>query len=389
MTEVPEDFLPLAVPDISEDDIAEVVDTLRSGWLVYGQKTQRFEAEFRKLAGAEHAVAVGSCTAGLHLSLLACGIGPGDEVITTPLTFPATANVIVHTGATPVLADICADDLNIDPAAMERAITPRTRALMPVHYGGQACRMDEILDLARRYGLKVIEDAATAAGAEYRGRPVGSFGDATVFSFYAIKNMTTGEGGIVTTDDEAIAERVASLRNHGLDSNAWNRYAKEGRPFYTVTEPGFKYPFTDIQAALGLGQLARLPEFNAKRTQLAERYTRLFARIPEVETPTVRPDATSNWYIYVLRLNLDRLRIDRDTFCEELKARGIGTAVHYYPVHYHVYYRERFEFKRGDFPVSEREFERLISLPLYPLMRDMDVDRVVDAVEEIVAANRA
>jgi dTDP-4-amino-4,6-dideoxygalactose transaminase len=334
-------------------------------------------------------VAVSSCTAGLHLALLAAGVGPGDEVITTPLTFPATANVIVHTGATPVLADICADDLNIDPAAIEARITSRTKVLLPVHYAGQACRMDEILDIGRRHGLRVIEDAATAAGATYKGRPVGSLGAATVFSFYAIKNMTTGEGGIVTTDDAALAEKVASLRNHGLDSSAWNRYAKEGRPFYTVTEPGFKYPFTDLQASLGLGQLARLGEFNARRTQLAERYTRLFASIPEVETPTVRDDAGCNWHIYVIRLRLERLCIDRDTFIDELKARGIGTAVHYYPVHYHTYYRERFGFQKGDYPVAEREFERLISLPLFPRMNDTDVDRVVGAVQEIVAANRA
>ena len=383
---MPDDFLPLTRPDISEDDIAEVVDTLRSGWLVYGGKTQRFEAEFRKLAGAEHAVAVSSCTAGMHLALLAAGVGPGDEVITSPLTFPATANVIVHAGATPVLADICADDLNIDPAEVERRVTPRTKAIMPVHYAGQPCRMDEILAIARRHGLLVIEDAATAAGAYYRGRPIGSLGDATVFSFYAIKNMTTGEGGIVTTDDAALAEKVASLRNHGLDSNAWNRYAKEGQPFYTVTEPGFKYPFTDLQASLGLGQLRRLREFNEKRTRLAALYGKLFARLPEVETPTVRPEVESNWHLYVVRLR--EAGISRDAFIAALRERGIGTAVHYLPVHYHPYYRERFGFGKGDYPVTEREFERLVSLPLFPLMSEADVERVVGAVEATVGEKR-
>ena len=383
---MPDDFLPLTRPDISEDDIAEVVDTLRSGWLVYGGKTQRFEAEFRKLAGAEHAVAVSSCTAGMHLALLAAGVGPGDEVITSPLTFPATANVIVHAGATPVLADICADDLNIDPAEIERRVTPRTKAIMPVHYAGQPCRMDEILAIARRHGLLVIEDAATAAGAYYRGRPIGSLGDATVFSFYAIKNMTTGEGGIVTTDDAALAEKVASLRNHGLDSNAWNRYAKEGQPFYTVTEPGFKYPFTDLQASLGLGQLRRLREFNEKRTRLAALYEKLFARVPEVETPTVRPEVESNWHLYVIRLR--EAGISRDAFIAALRERGIGTAVHYLPVHYHPYYRERFGFGKGDYPVTEREFERLVSLPLFPLMSEADVERVVGAVEAILGEKR-
>jgi len=383
---LPDDFLPLTRPDISEDDIAEVVDTLRSGWLVYGGKTQRFEAEFRKLAGAEHAVAVSSCTAGMHLALLAAGVGPGDEVITSPLTFPATANVIVHAGATPVLADICADDLNIDPAEIERRVTPRTKAIMPVHYAGQPCRMDEILAIARRHGLLVIEDAATAAGAYYRGRPIGSLGDATVFSFYAIKNMTTGEGGIVTTDDAALAEKVASLRNHGLDSNAWNRYAKEGQPFYTVTEPGFKYPFTDLQASLGLGQLRRLREFNEKRTRLAALYGKLFARLPEVETPKVRPEVESNWHLYVIRLR--EAGISRDAFIAALRERGIGTAVHYLPVHYHPYYRERFGFGKGDYPVTEREFERLVSLPLFPLMSEADVERVVGAVEATVGEKR-
>ena len=383
---MPDDFLPLTRPDISEDDIAEVVDTLRSGWLVYGGKTQRFEAEFRKLAGAEHAVAVSSCTAGMHLALLAAGVGPCDEVITSPLTFPATANVIVHAGATPVLADICADDLNIDPAEIERRVTPRTKAIMPVHYAGQPCRMDEILAIARRHGLLVIEDAATAAGAYYRGRPIGSLGDATVFSFYAIKNMTTGEGGIVTTDDAALAEKVASLRNHGLDSNAWNRYAKEGQPFYTVTEPGFKYPFTDLQASLGLGQLRRLREFNEKRTRLAALYEKLFARVPEVETPTVRPEVESNWHLYVVRLR--EAGISRDAFIAALRERGIGTAVHYLPVHYHPYYRERFGFGKGDYPVTEREFERLVSLPLFPLMSEADVERVVGAVEAILGEKR-
>ena len=383
---MPDDFLPLTRPDISEEDIAEVVDTLRSGWLVYGGKTQRFEAEFRKLAGAEHAVAVSSCTAGMHLALLAAGVGPGDEVITSPLTFPATANVIVHAGATPVLADICADDLNIDPAEIERRVTPRTKAIMPVHYAGQPCRMDEILAIARRHGLLVIEDAATAAGAYYRGRPIGSLGDATVFSFYAIKNMTTGEGGIVTTDDAALAEKVASLRNHGLDSNAWNRYAKEGQPFYTVTEPGFKYPFTDLQASLGLGQLRRLREFNEKRTRLAALYGKLFARLPEVETPKVRPEVESNWHLYVIRLR--EAGISRDAFIAALRERGIGTAVHYLPVHYHPYYRERFGFGKGDYPVTEREFERLVSLPLFPLMSEADVERVVGAVEATVGEKR-
>jgi dTDP-4-amino-4,6-dideoxygalactose transaminase len=386
---LPDDFLPIAKPDLSDGDVAEVVDTLRSDWLVYGPKTQRFEQQFREYTGAGHALAVSSCTAGMHLALLACGVGPGDEVITSPLTFPATANVIVHCGATPVLTDICRDDLQIDPEQIERRITPRTKAIMPVHYAGQACDMDTINAIARRHGLKVIEDAATAAGTRYKGRPVGALGDATAFSFYAIKNMTTGQGGMVTTNDAEIAEAVSALRNHGLDNTAWNRYSAEAsRAFYTITAPGFNYGMTDVQASIGMGQLARLDEFNARRAELAGRYTQLLAETPEIETPEIRPDVTTNWHLYVVRLRLDRLKIDRDSFIAELKKRGIGTSVHYFPVHYHPYYRENYGFKPEDYPVVGAEFERLISLPLFPLMQDADVDRVVEAIEAIVAEYR-
>jgi dTDP-4-amino-4,6-dideoxygalactose transaminase len=381
------DFLPIAKPDLSEDEIAEVVDTLRSGWLVYGPKTQRLEQEFAAMHGAKHAVAVSSCTAGMHLALLAAGIGPGDEVITSTLTFCSTVNVILHAGATPVLADVCADDLNIDPAEIARRITPRTKAIMPVHYAGQACRMDEILALARLHGIKVIEDAAHCAGASYRGQPVGAIGDAAVFSFYAIKNMTTGEGGMVTTDDDALADRIRLLRNNGMDASAWNRYSAAGSPFYSVLEPGFNYRMTDLEASVGLHQLRRLSGFNARRAELAARYTEAFAELPEVETPTLRPEVDSNWHLYVVRVS--GLDIPRDGVINELKQRGIGTAVHFLPVHLHPYYREHMGFKPGDYPVAEHEFERLISLPLFPLMQDRDVDRVVNALGDIVEAHRA
>jgi dTDP-4-amino-4,6-dideoxygalactose transaminase len=380
-----DDFLPIAQPDLDEDDVAEVVDTLRSGWLVYGAKTQQLERDFAAMVGAEHAVGVNSCTAGLHLSLLAAGIGPGDEVITTPLTFAATANVIVHVGATPVLADICADDLNIDPEQIERRITPQTKAIMPVHYAGVPCRMDEILDVARRHNLPVIEDAATAAGSAYRERMVGSLGDLTVFSFYPVKNMTTGQGGMVTTNDPEMAGQVSALRNHGLDSNAWKRYSSEAnRLFYTMSQPGFNYGMFDLLASIGLGQLRRLPAFNEKRRVLADHYTRAFADVRQIETPSVRDDVTSNWHLYVVRLR--DTPVSRADLAQRLKERDIGTSVHYYPIHYHPYYRERFGFQQGDYPVAEREFERILSLPLFPKMGEGDVERVVGAVRDILGA---
>jgi dTDP-4-amino-4,6-dideoxygalactose transaminase len=249
--------------------------------------------------------------------------------------------------------------------------------------------MDAINAIAREHSLRVIEDAATAAGTRYKGRPVGGLGDATSFSFYAIKNMTTGQGGMVTTNDAQIGEAVGALRNHGLDNTAWNRYSAEAsRAFYTITAPGFNYGMTDVQASIGLGQLARLDGFNARRAELAERYSRLLAKVPEVETPVIRQDVTTNWHLYVVRLFLERLKIDRDAFVTELRKRGIGTAVHYFPVHYHPYYREQFGFRPEDYPVVGTEFARLISLPLFPGMQDADVDRVVEAIEAIVAEQR-
>lgn len=380
-----DDFLPIARPSINEDDIAAVVETLRSGWLTLGPKTQQFEEAFAEYVGTRYAVAVNSCTAAMHLALIAAGIGPGDEVITSALTFASTANVIVHVGATPVLADVCRDDLTIDPDDIARRITPRTKAIMPVDYAGHPCRMDQVMALARAHGLKVIEDGATAAGSRYRGQPIGSIADATAFSFYAIKNLATGEGGMLTTDDEALAERVRSLRNNGLDSNAWKRYAASGTPFYTLSEPGFNYKMTDVLASLALGQLARLDATNERRAELAAAYSHRFQKVKQVETPTVRTDVTTNWHLYVIRLR-DTV-MARTDFVEALKKRGIGTAVHYLPVHYHPYYRERYGFKAGDYPVAETEFERIVSLPLFPEMAESDIDRVVAAVEDILAGD--
>jgi dTDP-4-amino-4,6-dideoxygalactose transaminase len=385
---LPEEFIPIARPDVSEEEIAEVIDSLRSGWITYGPKTQQFEAEFAEAVGTKHAVALNSCTAGMHLALIAAGVGPGDEVITTPITFSATVNVIVHVGATPILADICIDDLNIDPDAVAAKITPRTKAIMPMHYGGQACRMDELMELARRHSLKVIEDAAHAAGAAYKGRPIGCIGDAAAFSFYPTKNMTTSEGGMLTTNDGELAEMTRMLRKHGLSTDAWKRHRPDGNSFYDVVAPGFNYAMTDLQAAIGRGQLKRLPEFNARRSEIAASYNAGLEGIEEIETPVTRPEVTHGWHLYVIRLKLEGLRIDRNQFEQQLRARKIGTSVNFIPIHYHTYYREGFGFTKGDYPVAEDAFERMLSLPMFPGMTDADVDRIVAAVEEIVEEHR-
>jgi dTDP-4-amino-4,6-dideoxygalactose transaminase len=372
--------LPYNRPAIEEEDIAEVVDTLRSGWLTTGPKTARFEREFAAYTGARHALAVNSATAALHLALVAAGIGPGDEVITTPLTFAACANVIVQQGATPVLADVSPDDLNIDPDQVERRITPRTRAIMAVHYAGQPCRMDELLDLADRCRLFLIEDAAHAAGAAYKGRMIGALGDATAFSFYATKNLTTGEGGMLTTNRADVEGRARLMTLHGMSRDAWKRYERGGSWYYEVVAPGYKYNMGDIQAALGLAQLRRLDAMNARRAELAARLSARLAECDAIETPAARPEVHHVWHLYVIRLRSEALSIDRAAFIEELARRGIGTSVHFIPIHYHPFYREGFGFRPGDYPAAEDAYERLISLPLYPGMTDEDADRVAEAV---------
>ncbi len=383
-----EPFLPFALPDIGQEEIDEVVDTLRSGWLTGGPKVRTFEEGFRGVTGASQAVALSSCTAGLHLGLLAAGIGPGDEVITAPLTFAATVNVILHVGGTPVLADIRDDDYNIDPDDVERRITPRTKALMPIHYGGQPARMDELLALARKHGLRVIEDAAHALGASYRGRPIGTLGDAAVFSFYPIKNITTGQGGMLTSDDAELAERVRLLSLHGLSKTAWDRYSDKGSAVYQVLAPGFNYAMTDIQAAIGIHQLDRLEGFQARRMHLVSRYDELLADLPEVIRPAVRDGVVHAWHLYPIRLELERLRLNREEFIEELRNRGIGTSVHFIPIHFHPYFRDALGLGPGDYPVAEAVYAGLISLPLYPRMEDADVDRVAAAIHEIVDSGR-
>jgi dTDP-4-amino-4,6-dideoxygalactose transaminase len=380
--------LPFCQADIGEEEIAEVVDTLRSGWLTTGPKTREFEERFSQYVDSKFAIAVNSCTAALHLALNAAGITEGDEVITTPLTFCSTVNVILFQRATPVLADIRLDDYDIDPAEVERRITPRTKAILPVHYGGQPCRMDELMDIAHRHNLLVIEDAAHAVGAKYRGRPIGAIGDATAFSFYVIKNLTTGEGGMVTTNNPELAEKVRILRLHGMSHDAWKRYDARGSWYYEVQMLGFKYNMSDIQAALGLHQLARLESFTERRAQIVAEYGRRFAALPELTLPQARPEVRHAWHLYPIRVDGERLTIGRDQFIEEMKERGIGTSVHFIPIHYHPYYQQTLGLKPGDFPNTDKLFAGLLSLPLFPRMSDADVERVANAVEEIVVSHR-
>jgi dTDP-4-amino-4,6-dideoxygalactose transaminase len=376
-------FIQFHQPSIGDAEIDEVVSVLRSGWLTTGARTAQFEKEFKQYVGAPHALAVNSCTAGLHLALAALGIGPGDEVITTPLTFCATVNTILHVGATPILADIGPDG-NIDPKSIEARITERTRAIMPVHYTGLACDMEAIWDLAKRHRLKVIEDAAHAAGT-YAGKlPIGAGpSDAVAFSFYATKNLTTGEGGMVTTHDQDLLDRMKVLCLHGINKDAWNRYSEEGSWFYQVTEVGFKYNLTDIQSALGIHQLRRQEEFIATRAAYARLYNDILGGLAEIETPAFPADGRHCWHLYVIRLNLDRLDIDRKGFINELRSHGIGTSVHFIPVPLHPAYRDIPTLAADLCPRTIELYPRLISLPLYPAMTEEQVRYVGETVREL------
>lgn len=391
-----EEFLPYALPSIGEEEIAEVVDSLRSGWITAGPKVKRFEEDFTAYVGARHAIAVNSCTAGLHIALTALGIGPGDEVIVPTLTFCATANVVVHLGARPVLVDV-GEDCNVTAEAIQAAITPRTRAIMPVHYGGQACDLEAIYDLAGRHKLAIVEDSAHAVGSTYHGHRIGS--DAlrparadsprvSVFSFYAIKNMTTGEGGMITTADDELAERMRLLTLHGMSRDAWKRYAAAGSWYYEVVLPGYKDNMTDIQAAMGLHQLRRLDGFIKIRQGYARLYNEAFAGLEELETPLVHSDRNQVYHLYAIRLRQDRLTIDRGQFIEVLRDENIGSSVHFIPVHLHPFYQERFGYRRGDLPTAEGIYDGLVSLPLYPRMSRQDAEDVIRATVGIITRYR-
>jgi dTDP-4-amino-4,6-dideoxygalactose transaminase len=384
------DFLPFDRPDIGEDEIEAVAQVLRSGWITTGPRTREFEARFADYVGARHALALNSGTAAMHVALAAWDVGPGDEVITTPLTFCSTAHVIVHRGATPILADVDPKTYNVDPDQIATRITPRTKVLLPVHLGGLPCRMDAIVDLARGRDLKVLEDAAHAVGARAGDHAIGTLGDATAFSFYATKNLTTAEGGMLTSNDEAFIEQARVWHLHGLSRDAWKRYTAEGSWRYDVILPGFKDNMTDLQAALGLVQLKKLDRNIAGRAEITARYTTAFTQLPElIPAPPARSGDRHAHHLYILRLNLDLLHIDRDRFFVELRKREIGASVHFIPLYHFTVYRERFGWRPEDYPVTESVFQSCISLPCYPRMTDTDVDRVITAVAEIVEEHRA
>jgi dTDP-4-amino-4,6-dideoxygalactose transaminase len=393
---VRERYLPYALPSIGEAEIAEVVDSLRSGWITMGPKVKRFEADFAAYVDTPHALALNSCTAGLQIALHAMNIGPGDEVIVPTITFCATANVVVQLGATPVLVDV-GDDLNIDPVAAEAAITPKTRAIMPVHYGGQACDLEAIYAIAARHGLAVVEDAAHAIGSEYCGRRIGSIFDArwqrpraraTVFSFYATKNLATGEGGMLTTDDAELAERCRRLTLHGMSRDAWQRYTSAGSWYYEVIEPGYKQNMTDVQASVGIHQLRRIDEFTAVRQKYARMFDEAFADISEMRLPVRHPDRKHTCHLYPVWFDTSRLTVGRDEIIQELSRCNIGTSVHFIPIHMHPYYRDRYGYVSADFPSAARLYAGLVSLPLYPAMTEEDVASVQRAVRAVVQEYR-
>ncbi|HVY53259.1 MAG TPA: DegT/DnrJ/EryC1/StrS aminotransferase family protein [Gammaproteobacteria bacterium] len=379
-----ENFLPFSKPTISQEAIAEVVACLESGWITTGPRVAQFTEDLKQYLEAPFVLPLTSATAGLQLALLAMDIKAGDEVITTPLTFAATLNTIVLCGAKPVLIDIDPTTLNMDMNRLESAITSRTRAIMPVHFAGLSVDLDPLYKLANANGLRVIEDAAHSIGTEYKGKKIGSFGDTQVFSFHPNKNMTTGEGGCITTRDESLAKKISLLRFHGMDREAWNRFGKTGNQDYEIVLPGFKYNMMDLQAALGIHQLKALDGFIARRTELANRYLEALSDWQQWTLPSEPAYENRHaWHLFTPLLNVDIAGMSRDEFMQRMKEQNIGTGLHYRAVHLYPYYREQFGFQPGDFPCAEDAASRIVSLPLFPTMTEADQDRVLDVMYKI------
>ena len=377
-------FLVFGAPDLREEEIREVVECLRSGWIGSGPRVARFEHAFSEHTGIPYAVALNSCTAALHLSLMASGVGPGDEVITTPLTFCATVNAIIHSGATPVLADVDSTTMNIDPVAVEERITDKTRAIVPVHFAGNPCDMDALVTISRSHNLKLIEDCAHAVETEYRGEKVGTFGDFGCFSFYVTKNVTTGEGGMVITSDEASAAQIKELALHGLSKDAWARFGDAGYKHYYVNDVGFKYNMMDLQASIGLHQLGRVEASWKRRREIWQRYNDALADLPIELPPEAGPESRHSHHLYTILIDPERCGISRDTFLEAMTTRNIGVGVHYVSIPEHPYYHDTFGWCVNDFPSATRIGRQTASLPLSPALSDEDVGDVVAAVKDVL-----
>lgn len=382
------DYILFHRPFITEEEINEMVDTLRSGWLSMGPKTIRFEEEFSKYIGINRSIAVSSWTAAGHLALEAFGIKRGDEIIVPTMTFPATAEIVCYFGAKPVIVDVEEDTLNISLKEIEKALTPKTKAIIPVHYAGQPCDMDEIMEFARQHNLKVLEDAAHSLPAFYKGRKIGTIADVTCFSFYVTKTLATGEGGMICTNDEEIAERCAIMRLHGINRDAWKRYSEAGSWYYEVVAPGFKYNFTDLQASLGLPQLKKVDDLWNSRKYIASKYTEAFKDLDLITLHTIKPDRETSWHLYPVRLNLDMLKVGREQIIEELKKNNIGVGVHFMPVHQHLFYSETFNLDDRNYPVASSVFPRLLSLPIYPGMTDKNIEKVINVFTDILKKYR-
>jgi len=388
------DFLPFARPDIGEEEIAEVADSLRSGWLTSGPKTKQFEEAFASFVGAPHALAVNSGTAALHLALEAIGLCDGEYVITTPFTFTATAEVVRYIGAHPLFADIDPMTMNIDPARVAevaaKAVTEgrKVRAILPVHYAGLPCDLDALRGVAGKYSMMIVEDAAHAFPAAYRGRNIGRIGDLTAFSFYATKPLAIGEGGMVTTADDEYAKRIKTMRLHGISRDIWDRYsASKPNWYYEVVAPGYKYNLTDVASSIGIHQLRKAERFRKRREEIAARYTHAFQGLPVIPPPRPPEGDVHSWHLYVIRLRLEMLRIGRDRFIERMAGKGIGTSVHFIPLHLHPYWKEKYGFRPDDFPVALETYRCCVSLPIYTRMTDAEVERVIDSVKGILQEN--
>jgi len=377
-------FLVFGSPLIEEDEITEVEKTLRSGWIGTGPKVHKFEEMFRQYKSSKYSIALNSCTAALHLSLIAIGIESGDEVIVPVLTFAATANSVIHAGGIPVFVDIYKDTMNIDSDEIEKKITKKTKAIIVVHFAGRPVNMDRIMEISRKYNLKIIEDCAHAIEAEYDGRKIGTIGDIGCFSFYVTKNIVTGEGGMVVTNNDKYAKTIKTLALHGMSHDAWKRFSDEGYKHYKVVSPGFKYNMMDIQASFGIHQLPRIQKYWQKRKKIWDEYNNAFSGLPFFLPAKIANNVKHAYHLYTILLDIDKLPITRDNFLNEMTKYNIGVGVHYIALHLHPYYKENFNYKRGDFPNAEWISERTVSLPLSPKLRDNDVDDVINSVNEIL-----